>query len=323
VETNIPYTLNSITIAPHDTANVNIAFTPSTSIPAGKKTLNISSVASGYSIVQSLNVNVLPLDYLSMENVNTFYDIAEGESKEMSFLVSNEGDASQTIVFGTQHAIPGVSFSFTPDKVVLDKGKNALVKLVVRVNESTSTTKVNTSIVASGKSTAYLPVAFSIHENENANQISLTFVSVPKEIVMNTDEQKEIMVTVQNNSDDSVLGSRFKLVGVNGSFVSVISPNDIAIAPHETKTISLKLVTQEETRAGVYSPILVIQGKNGQGSAPFSLRVNSGFGSGLLTGLVTFANERAGVLGFIVLVILAFFYILSRAEKRSPVWVAK
>lgn len=323
IETTIPHSIPSITIAPNDTAIINASFTPDTSIPAGKKTINVSAVSSGYSIVQSIQVNVLPLDYLTMQSVNTIYDITEGDVEAVDFVVFNEGDSTQTIVFGTQHVIPGVTFSFTPDKVVLEKGNSAHVRAFVRVAESTSTTKVDTFLVASGKTTASFPISFSILENDDVTQIPLTFVSVPAEMSIDVDSQKEFLVTVQNNSDTSVLGVRFKLSGVNGAFISVISPTDVAIAPHETKTIALKLVTQEETRPGLYSPILVAQGTNGVGNAPFALKVNGGFGSGLLTGLVTFANERAGILGFIVLVILAVFYLVSRSEKRSPAWTAK
>lgn len=323
IETNIGYVLNSITIAPNDTAIVNAAFTPDLSIPAEKETLNITAVASGYSITQSFSVNVLPLDLLEMQSVNTIYEISEGETKNADFIITNKGDSPQNITFGTANAIPGVTFTFSPTTATLTAGKFAHVSVSIRVDDSTSTKNVNTSFVSTGKTSASIPIVFSILDSIDTTNIPIIFVSVPKEITLNTDEQKEISVTIQNNTDSSVLGLRFKLLGVNGANISVIGPLDTALAPHETKTIALKIVTQEDTPAGVYSPMLVVQGRNGSGAAPLSIRVNGGLINNLLTGLVTFANERAGILGFIILVILAVLYFLSRTEKRFPVWTAK
>lgn len=322
VDTPMGYTLNAITIAPNDTATINAAFSPDATIPAGKKLVNITAVAGGYSVVQSLNVNVLPLDYLEVEPVSNVYELMEGETQTMDFIVRNLGDSPQTITFTTQDTISDVSFAFSPASVTLNTGKSARVSVSIHADDSVSTSRVNTFIVANGRTSASFPVSFTILPSEDSSVV-ITFVSAPTEITLNADEQKDITVSIRNDSDSSVFGLRFKLLGVNGANISVIGPASITLAPHETKTIALKIVTQEDTRAGVYSPILAVQGKNGAGSTPLVVRVNEGFINGLLTGLVTFANERAGILGILVLVILAGYYILSRSTKHSPVWTAK
>jgi uncharacterized membrane protein len=322
VDTEMGYTLNAITIAPNDTATINAAFSPDTTIPAGKKLVNITAIAGGYSITQSLNVNVLSLDLLELEPVSSVYDLTEGETKTMDFIVHNLGDSPQTVSFSTQQTIPDVSFTFSPATVTLNAGKSTRVSVSIHANNTVSVPRVNTFIVANGRTSALLPVAFTILPADESSVV-VTFVSAPTEITLNADEQKEISVSIRNDSDSSVFGLHFKLVGVNGANISVIGPASITLAPHETKTIALKIVTQEDTPPGAYSPTLVVQGKNGVGSIPLVVRVNDSFVNGLLTGLVTFANERAGILGILVLVVLAGYYILSRAEKRSPVWTAK
>lgn len=324
VDTDMGYTLNSITIAPRDTANINLSLTPDTSIPAGKKAITITAISGGYRIAQSLNVNVLPLDLLELENVSNIFTLFEGDSSSMDFIVHNRGDSTQSISFGLQSSVSDISSVFSPANVTLSPGKSARIQLTLTADHSVSVTRVNTAISASGsKSSATLPLSYVVEPNPSALEGALKFVSIPKEISLNADEQKEITVTLRNESDTAIVGVRFRLLGVNGSNISVVGPASATLAPYETQTFTLRIVTQEDTPAGVYSPILIAQGDNGSGRAPMSIRVNDGFVNGLLTGLVTFANERAGILGFIVLVILAGYYIFSRSEKRSPVWTAK
>ncbi len=321
-DTTIPYSLNAVTIAPRDTAVVNIAFTPDSSISAGKKSVNITAVAGGYGLTQSLSVNVLPLDYLELLSVSNVYEITEGQSEILDFVAYNKGDSPQTITFGVQNGADGITYTFSPANITLASGKSAKIQATIRAAENVSVSSVNTFIVATGKTTATLPLAFSILNRDNSADVVMKFVSVPKEITLNQDEQKEITVTLRNETNTPVSAIRFKLVGVSGANISVISPASLTLNAYETNTFTLKIVTQEDTPSGVYSPLLIAQGDTGTGTAPISIRVNGGF-SGLLTGLVTFANERAAVLGMIVLVILAVFYIVSRSERKTPAWTAK
>ncbi len=323
MNSSVPGTINSLTIAPNDVATVNIAFAPTIDTPSGKQNVNLTAVSGGYQITQSFTVNVVSMDALELTAVDSIFTIAKGETREMEFIVTNKGDSTQTVSLNVQGSASDVDFAFNPSQVILTKGSSAVVVLSISVSSNTSVTSVNTNIVATGKTTATLPLNFTIVETEPSFHNVLKFVNFPTELTMNRDAQKEMVVSITNLSDESISNVRFKLTGVANAHISVVGPPNTTWAPHETKTVTLTFVTQEETLPGVYSPILIAEGTTGFGSVPLSLRVNDGFGSGLLTGLVSFVGERAGVLGVFILFVLAMVYIFSQSHKKSPVWTSK
>ncbi len=320
----IPSKNQSVTIGPKENAIVNLQFSPTFNTPAGTHSVEVTAVASGYSIAQTMNVKVLPLNLLELEQVNNVFEIAKGETKTISYVLYNHGDNAQSITFGIETNIPDTSFTFEPASLFLDKGKSAIVKLGISVDDQTSVTTVNTHVLALGnRSMGRIPLAFSVVEKWDLVETILEFVSFPQHVKMGLDEQKEVTFSIRNPTERVLSHLRFKLVGVKGSGISVVGPQDFALMPLETKAITLTLVTQNDALSGLYSPVLVVQGKNALGSVPFSLEVEDNSALGLLTGLVTFAGGRAIWIGLFVLAILFVYWFGSHIRKVKQVWERK
>lgn len=327
-DSDIPAGTIEATIGPKETATLNLVFTPGYDVPAGSHPVQVTAIASGYSTSQTMTLKVLPIDLLEWQSITSAYNLNRGQTKTIALILHNRGDSTQNVSFAMQHAIPGIDFTFNPAAGSVEKYKSIVVQVSISVREDTSVTRVNTNIQAIGsKSTANAPLAFNVgNANESDTQL-LEFVSVPKFVQMGKDAHKEIVVTIQNTGDESISGVHFKLGGVKGASISVVGPANTVIAPHEAKTITLTLVTQEDTLEGAYSPILIAEGKNALGTAPFSLQVGGNDGLGLLSGLVTFVGERAALLGLAILLVILGVWVYNRARAsptdKEPVWTGK
>jgi uncharacterized membrane protein len=141
---------------------------------------------------------------------------------------------------------------------------------------------------------------------------------------LNQGESKEFEIVVENPTDESILGIQFKLVGVKGSGLILIpkDPSEV-LAPHQTKTMVFTLKSSEKTKAGAYSPILVMESADAVQTVPFTVIVKeTGFLSGL-TGFFVLLGGNASVVGLIILLILVALWIIGSVTRKTPAWTSK
>jgi uncharacterized membrane protein len=323
VSSVIPITPISLTLGPFETLTVDLMVKPNLSTPAGTHAVEITATASGYSTFQSTTMKVLPVDYIEAESATTIYEIVKGQTKSLSFVVHNKGDLSQTVSFGMQSGIPGVDFSFSSDSATITAGKSAVITLSVSVESDAPIVSVNNEILVNGTPVRTIPLSFDVLSPTSTIVSIIEVVSAPEAFTLGAGEKKEFDVIVENPTDASILGIHYKLVGVKGSGLVLIAEQNETVAPHQTKTLHFTLVAGNQTNAGAYSPILVMESPNASTSVSFTVIVEQrGFLSGL-TGLVPFAGEKAAAIGLVVVLVLIGWWIFSKFTPKTPAWVSK
>ena len=323
IESAIPVDSLTVHLSSKETLTLDIILRPDLSVPAGTHPVKITATASGYSVSQTVTMKVLPLAYIEAEAVNTIYELEEGETQTMQVIVKNVGDTSQSIGMAMQFSTPGIDYTFTPSALTLPAGKTHVFMLSVHAAENAGIDRVNNAILIQGNPARSIPLSFVLIDTDAMGVLSINVLSAPQVIHLNAGESKEFEIVVENPTDESILGIRFKLVGVNGSGL-VLIPGDPteALAPHQTKTMRFTLMASDDTRGGTYDPILVMESADAAQTVPFTVIVDADGNEGVLTGLFTFAGKNAGLIGLIILVLAATYWLVGKVMKRSPVWAS-
>ncbi len=324
VDSIIPSGAFTIVLSPNETQTVDVPFMPDLSVKSGTYSVNITATANGFSISQSANMKVLAFSYITTTPVTTIYEMFKGETKTMIVLVENKGDVSQNISMSMQNSIPGVDYAFTPSTFTLAAGKSQLVQLNVVVDESANIESVNNSIIINGTPIQYIPFTFQLVSPENPLLTDLKVLSAPSHLDLVAGKDVPFDVIVENPTDNSVLGLHFKMVGVKGSGLILISADPTqSIAPHQTKTLSFTLRADASTKPGAYSPILVMESPSVGVSVPLSVNVEQpGFFSGI-TGFFSLLGGNASAVGLILLLVILGLWFVGRVSKKSPAWTSR
>lgn len=317
----IPSESQSLFMGPNSTAIVNVPLTPGLDIAAGTYPVQFIASASGYTVSQTVNAKVLPIDLLEMHAATNIFTLVEGQSKTMTLIVDNRGDSTQTVTMGVQNTIPDITFSFAPSAFSLAPGKSTVVELSVSAKTNATIDSVNTTILATGsKSSATLGVAFDVLSQEEIAEGLIEIVAHPEYIETTPDAQKKIVIALHNPTENTISGVHFKLVGVKGADMAIVQEQSIVLTPHETENVTLTLVTQETTLVGTYSPVLVVESPDATSSVAFTVNVkNPGFLSAF-TGLFLFLGDKAALIGLIILIVILALWLVSR-NKKGQAWV--
>ncbi len=324
VESVIPVDSLTVHLTSKETLTVDLLVKPDLSVKAGTYPVKITAYASGYSVTQTVNMKVLPLSYIQAEGVSTIYELAAGQTKTMQFVVNNLGDVSQTVTANMLFSSPGITYTFTPSTFTIASGKSQVVLLSVSASESVNIDSVNNAIIVNGKPSQSIPLVFELVESDDASVLEIDVLSSPDVLNLNQGESKEFEIVVENPTDESIQGIVFKLVGVKGSGLILI-PKDSSevLAPHQTKTFVFTLKASEKTKAGAYSPILVMESADAVQTVPFTVIVNE---SGLLSGITGFfilLGSNASMLGLILILILVALWVIGKVTRKTPAWASK
>ncbi len=315
-----------IQIPKNTTATIQMEFIPALSVKAGTYPVTITAATENYSTSLSQSMKVLPLDKLQLELVQNIFSIAKGQTKNVSLILSNPGDTTQTVTFFVESVPPGINYTFVPVTYTIAPYSSKSVALSVQALSTTAITNVTTKIIAQGKTSASVDIAFDIlPASADTAPVGLEFISYPQEIELVKGIPKVIEIVVKNPSEKSVLGLNFRLVNASNAIVIQEAPADIVLAPLQTKKILVTLATTEDAEFQIYSPTLVLESSSGYGGVPISVNVSParlGFG-GMFTGLASFA--RTNPLGFMVgiVIILVLIGLFARSRDPNPAWMGK
>ena len=148
----------------------------------------------------------------------------------------------------------------------------------------------------------------------------IQIVAHPEYIETFPDTQKKIVIALHNPTDKTIKNVHFKLVGVKGANMAIVQEESIVLTPHETENVTLILVTQETTKTGTYSPVLVVESPDATSSVAFTVNVKDPGVWGSFTGLFIFLGDKAALLGVIILIVILALWLVSR-NKKGQAWV--
>ena len=299
---------------------------------SGKHTIKVHAWTDEYNVEKETCVQIRKEHDSDTGLLNNSLVMEAGSSGVFNLLVTNSGDYDEDYDIEVSNPYPEINVSISDAHFFLAKGASREIPITVSATENADTGDYDLTMVVSNHETFEEVMSFSVFGTvippgpPVPGYPALDVVSMPAEIRLNSGEETEFEIVVENTTGVPATNVRISLVDAPTGISAAVQTVDLRAG--EIRNITGTITVSEDVPAGLYTASLQFRNADFLTEVPIDVRVDDGGAAAdgqFFAGMFSLGGSIA--LGLIVLIIAIVVVVLisqyAAINKRKQAWESR